>query len=71
MLPGRPPVRLYFDKKSGLLQRMVRYGETSLERNHTQIDYADYREVESVKIPFRWTLRVPTAASPFRSPRLR
>jgi photosynthetic reaction center cytochrome c subunit len=57
--PGRPPVRLYFDKKSGLLQRMVRYGETPLGRNPTQIDYADYREVEGVKIPFRWTLARP------------
>ncbi|HEY6390592.1 MAG TPA: c-type cytochrome [Bryobacteraceae bacterium] len=57
--PGRPPVRLYFDKTSGLLQRLVRYGETPLGRNPTQIDYADYREVEGVKIPFRWTLARP------------
>jgi photosynthetic reaction center cytochrome c subunit len=57
--PGRPPVRLYFDKKSGLLQRLVRYGETPLGRNPTQIDYADYREVEGVKMPFRWTLARP------------
>jgi outer membrane lipoprotein-sorting protein len=57
--PGRPPVRLYFDKKSGLLQRQVRYTETPLGRNPTQIDYADYREVEGVKMPFRWTLARP------------
>jgi hypothetical protein len=57
--PGRPPVRLYFDKKSGLLQRLVRYGETPLGRNPTQIDYAYYREVEGVKMPFRWTLARP------------
>jgi hypothetical protein len=25
-------------------------------RNPTQIDYADYRDVDGVKIPFRWTL---------------
>jgi outer membrane lipoprotein-sorting protein len=54
--PGRPPVRLYFDSKSGLLLRQVRYGETPLGRNPTQIDYADYREVDGVKVPFRWTL---------------
>ena len=54
--PGRPPVRLYFDSKSGLLLRQVRYGETPLGRNPTQIDYADYREMDGVKVPFRWTL---------------
>ena len=54
--PGRPPVRLYFDKNSGLLLRMVRYAETPVGRNATQIDYADYREMDGVKSPFRWTL---------------
>src|SRR5471030_3269296 len=57
--PGRPPVRLYFDSNSGLLLRMVRYAETPLGRNPTQIDYADYRAVDGVKIPFRWTLARP------------
>jgi photosynthetic reaction center cytochrome c subunit len=54
--PGHPAVRLYFDKNSGLLVRMVRYAETPLGRNPTQIDYADYRETDGVKTPFRWTL---------------
>jgi photosynthetic reaction center cytochrome c subunit len=54
--PGRPPVRLYFDQSSGLLVRLVRYAETPVGRNPTQIDYADYRDVDGVKIPFRWTL---------------
>jgi hypothetical protein len=54
--PGHPPVRLYFDKSSGLLVRMVRYAETPVGRNATQIDYADYREVNGVKSPWRWTL---------------
>jgi hypothetical protein len=57
--PGKPPVRFYFDGKTGLLQRVVRYGETPMGRNPTQIDYADYREVDGVKIPFRWTLARP------------
>ena len=34
----------------------MRYGETPLGRNPTQIDYADYRAVDGVKVPFRWTL---------------
>ncbi len=54
--PSRPPVRLYFDQKSGLLVRMIRYTETPVGRNPVQIDYADYRETDGVKIPFRWTL---------------
>ncbi|HLJ50101.1 MAG TPA: c-type cytochrome [Bryobacteraceae bacterium] len=57
--PGRPAVRLFFDKNTGLLMRMVRYAETPVGRMPTQIDYADYREVEGVKIPFRWTLSRP------------
>jgi hypothetical protein len=58
--PGKPPVRLYFDAQSGLLLRVIRYGETPLGRNPTQIDYADYRQVDGVKIPFRWTLARPS-----------
>jgi photosynthetic reaction center cytochrome c subunit len=57
---GKTPLRLYFDEQSGLLVRLVRYGETPLGRLPTQIDYADYREVGGVKIPFRWTLARPS-----------
>jgi photosynthetic reaction center cytochrome c subunit len=57
---GKPPLRLYFDAQSGLLVRLVRYGETPLGRMPTQIDYADYREANGVKIPFRWTLARPS-----------
>jgi photosynthetic reaction center cytochrome c subunit len=56
---AKTPVRLYFDEKSGLLLRLVRFGETPLGRLPTQIDYADYREASGVKIPFRWTLARP------------
>jgi photosynthetic reaction center cytochrome c subunit len=56
---NQPPLRLYLDKESGLLLRLVRYAETPLGRNPTQIDYADYREANGVKIPFRWTLSRP------------
>jgi photosynthetic reaction center cytochrome c subunit len=56
---GHPPVRLSFDKSSGLLLRLVRYAETPVGRNPTQIDYADYREVDGVKTPFKWTLARP------------
>ena len=56
---GRPPMRLFFDQQSGLLVRMVRYADTPLGRNPTQIDYADYREDSAVKVPFRWTVARP------------
>ncbi|HSY91668.1 MAG TPA: c-type cytochrome [Candidatus Binatus sp.] len=57
---GKPPVQLYFDQQSGLLVRLVRYGDTALGLLPTQIDYADYRDSNGVKIPFRWTLARPS-----------
>ena len=56
---GKPPLQLYFDEGSGLLVRLVRYGETPLGRMPTQIDYEDYRDAGGVKVPFRWTLARP------------
>jgi photosynthetic reaction center cytochrome c subunit len=47
---------LSFDKQSGLLLRQVRYAASPVGRIPTQIDYADYREVSGVKMPFRWTI---------------
>lgn len=57
---GKLPLYLYFDQKTGLLVRMVRYGETALGRLPVQIDYADYRDADGVKIPYRWTLARPS-----------
>lgn len=54
--PGVPPVRLYFDQQTGLLLRQIRFAQTPLGRNPTQIDYADYRDTGGVKIPYQWTL---------------
>jgi len=56
---GRPPLRLFFDKDSGLLVRLIRYQDTPLGMNPTQIDYADFRDAEGVKVPYRWTLARP------------
>jgi len=58
---GLPPVQLYFDENSGMLLREVRYVETPLGLNPTQIDYSDYRAADGVKIPFRWTIARPNA----------
>jgi len=53
---GQPPTEFYFDEQSSLLVRMVCYAESPLGRDPTQIDYADYRNVGGVQIPFRITL---------------
>jgi hypothetical protein len=47
---------LYFDKASGLLVRQVCYALPPVGRIPTQIDYADYRDVSGIKMPFRWTV---------------
>lgn len=57
--PGQPPVKLYFDKDSGLLLREVRYAETPVGRYPTQVDYADFREADGIKIPYQWTISRP------------
>lgn len=46
---------LYFDKESGLLVRLVRYGKSPIGRVPTQIDYSDYRDVAGIKMPFHVT----------------
>ena len=59
MRAEKPPIRLYFDEQSGLLVRLVRFGDTALGLMPTQIDYSDYRDANGVKIPYRWTLARP------------
>lgn len=50
-------VTLYFDKQTGLLVRMVRFGSSPIGRAPTQVDFGDYREVPGagIKMPYRWT----------------
>jgi hypothetical protein len=57
--PGKPPVRLFFDKVSGLLVRTIQYAETPLGRNPTQVDYAEYKPANGIKVPFEWTVARP------------
>lgn len=56
---GRPTGRLYFDQQSGLLVRMIRYSDSPLGLNPLRIDYDDYRLVDGVQVPFRWTVARP------------
>lgn len=48
-------VTLYFERKTGLLLRELRYGNSPIGRVPTQIDFADYRDVNGIKLPFRIT----------------
>jgi photosynthetic reaction center cytochrome c subunit len=75
---------LYFDKQTNLLTRMVRFSNSPIGRVPTQVDYADYRDVSGIKVPFTWTfswldgrdafqlsdvqLNVPIDAAKFGSP---
>jgi photosynthetic reaction center cytochrome c subunit len=57
--PDHTPVKFYFDKKTGLLTRQVRFADTPIGFIPTQIDYSDYRTVAGIKMPFKlvmtWT----------------
>lgn len=46
---------LYFDKQTGLLTRFVRHVNTADGRLPTQVDYADYRSVAGVLMPFHFS----------------
>jgi len=53
--PNGVVATLYFDNKSGLLLRELRYSRSPIGRVPTQIDYSDYRDVNGIKIPHRLT----------------
>jgi hypothetical protein len=54
--PSGMTATLFFDAETGLLVRQVRYVESPVGRIPTQIDYADYRDVSGIRMPFRWTV---------------
>jgi len=53
--PGGVLVTLYFDKKSSLPVRMVRYGKSPVGRVPVQSDYGDFRAINGIKFPFQYT----------------
>lgn len=63
VIKGQTPVKFYFDQQTGLLLRMLRYGDTALGLNPTQVDFADYREAGGVKTPYKWTIARPRGPS--------
>ncbi len=46
---------LFFDSQSGLLLRVLRYSRTPIGRVPIQVDLADYRDVDGIKMPYRMT----------------
>jgi photosynthetic reaction center cytochrome c subunit len=54
--PGLLPVNFYFDNKTNLLVRWVRWNDTPVGPVPTEINYGDYRPVAGVKMPFTWTV---------------
>jgi outer membrane lipoprotein-sorting protein len=56
---GGARFKLYFNAKTGLLARQVRYADTPVGMVPTQVDYSNYRDVAGVKMPFKivitWT----------------
>jgi len=55
MSSARLPIKLYFDKETGLLTREVHVDNSPVGFVPTQVDYSDYRDVSGVKMPFKWT----------------
>ncbi len=58
---GEIAAKFYFDKESGYLLRILRYTKSPLGRNPTQIDYADFRTLNGLKVPFRKTIARPNS----------
>jgi photosynthetic reaction center cytochrome c subunit len=54
---GNAIVTLYFDEETGLLTRSVRSIPSPVGRLPFRMDYSDYRDVNGVKLPFKWELK--------------
>jgi hypothetical protein len=51
-----PLVKLYFEKDSGLLTRLVYHTDSIFGPYPTQIEYRDYRNVNGRKVPHTWVI---------------
>lgn len=50
---GNLRVKFYFDQKTNLLVRTLRFVNSPIGRIPIQVDYADYRDVNGIKFPFK------------------
>jgi len=51
-----PKVQAYFEKNSGMLERLVYYNDSYFGLYPTQIDYRDFRDVNGRKVPHQWVI---------------
>ncbi len=63
---GHVPVRIYLDRQTGLLLRLVHFVDTPFGRLPAQLDYGDYREVDGVKVPFQISAVRPNGRNTIR-----
>jgi photosynthetic reaction center cytochrome c subunit len=68
---GEVAAKFYFDEHSGLLLRMLRYSDSPIGRNPTQVDYSDYRDEGKVKVPFQRTISTPRSRYSIRIEQVR
>ncbi|HZQ19126.1 MAG TPA: c-type cytochrome [Terriglobales bacterium] len=54
--PGHPEAKFYFDEKTGFLIRILQFVDSPLGQATVETHYDDYRVVDGVKVPFRWTI---------------
>jgi hypothetical protein len=53
---NQPLVKLYFEKDTGMLVRLIYSIDTTVGPYPTQIDYRDYREVDGRTVPYSWVV---------------
>lgn len=58
---GKAAEKLFFDAASGLLVRRIVFHSTALGELPGQIDYADYKDFDGIKVPFTVRRTEPTA----------
>ena len=46
-------MKFYFDHKTNLLVRVLRFVNSPVGRIPIQVDFADYRDVNGIKFPFK------------------
>ncbi|HKN35581.1 MAG TPA: c-type cytochrome [Terriglobales bacterium] len=61
MNSGEIAAKFYFDKESGYLVRILRYTKSPLGQNPTQVNYADFRVLDGLKVPFQETIARPNS----------
>jgi hypothetical protein len=49
-----PQVKLYFEKDTGMLVRLVYFIDTPFGPYPTQVDFADFRDVDGRTVPYSW-----------------